>query len=912
MILASEESLFRQAFAHAPFGIALFSKSNGTWHKVNPALSSLAGFEPGVLEGLTFDSIFVEDLHYIEKLIEKEFPRTVTLQLRHKQGNVIQVPASLTWLEHEGEPGILFTIQLPLTVPNGTPPLAVESTGLQQNREKILAIAQRISQSGTWSWDIPNSMLYYSDEIRRIFNYALQPVETSPEVFASLVHPDDIEHVTEAIMEVIESGKSGESTVKIVLPGAGLKVVHLIWEVTRNPEGEPAHLIGMAQDVTDHWRMEQRLREREQHYKSLFDNNPAAVYSMNLNGDYLTANANLEKITGYTLEELIGMYWGPIVHPKDLAKTQYHFGEAVKGTPQSYDLTIIHKDGHHVEINSTNIPIIVEDEIVGVFGITSDITERIRRTEQIEKLSYEHTLILNAVSEGIFGLDDGGRVILANPAGARLIGLPAAGIIGQPLASLIQETSQDGMFFAWNEMPLQKAVADQSVLLHKETVFWRKDGSSFLADYQITPLWDKGEYKGAVAVFHDITGEKEIIKAKESAEQADRAKSEFLAIMSHELRTPMNGIIGMADLLSDTELSEEQRSYTDTIMQSSDSLLHILNEILDYSKIEAGQMTLTEEEMHLPSVIGSVAELFAPKVGGKGLTLDWDMDERVSKYILGDTGRLRQILINLVGNSVKFTDEGYIRVSVSLADTPFGESKFLKFKVTDTGIGIPLEMQSRLFQSFSQLHPEINRKYGGTGLGLAICKKLVELMGGEIGAESEAGAGSVFHFTLPYRVPGRLSKPEFTKPVYVPASPEPSKKEEAFGPLSILLADDNDVNRRLLLAILRRFGYTAECAVNGREALLTAQNRHFELILMDLQMPIMDGLEATAEILKLQPEEGLYPYITAVTAFAQNKDKEMCLAAGMADFISKPVFSSEVERVLKACAERKARSLTSP
>ncbi|MNO35185.1 Signal transduction histidine-protein kinase BarA [compost metagenome] len=507
--------------------------------------------------------------------------------------------------------------------------------------------------------------------------------------------------------------------------------------------------------VEERKQFEFRLQENEQRYKSLFEYNPSAVYSMNLQGDYLTANENLEKLTGYSLDELIGMYFGPVVHEKDMEKTLYHFNLAAKGYPQSYDLTLIHKDGHFIEINTTNIPIIVDDQVVGVYGISRDITERIRYTEQIEKLSNEYTLILNAVSEGIFGLDMEEKVTFINPAGLHMLGYEHDEIRGHSYLDHIQQTALDGIHYRPEESPLIKAIRSGGSYHSKDAVLWRKDGTSFLAEYQVTPLFDNGEPKGVVVVFRDITDEKKIIRAKESAEKADQAKSEFLAIMSHEIRTPMNGIVGMTDLLAETELDEEQREYTNIIKESSSSLLYILNEILDYSKIEAGKMMIVHEPVHLREVLDNVTDLFMAKALENNIELSYRMAPEVPTFIMGDAGRLRQVLVNLVSNAIKFTDQGYVCIYVEQKMSANSKKSTLKFNVRDTGIGIPLENQHQLFQSFYQLHSSFNRKYGGTGLGLAICKKLVELMGGAIAVESSEGEGSNFYFTLQINPEGR-------------------------------------------------------------------------------------------------------------------------------------------------------------
>lgn len=719
-------------------------------------------------------------------------------------------------------------------------------------------------------------------------------------------HPDDMHPVTESMEEQLE--KEGAYTVTYRIRH---KEGWYIWfestgrytydEITKGVK----EIIAISRDITERKEAERRLQISEQRYKSLFKYNPNSVYSLDMEGRFVSSNANLEQLTGYSQDELRSMSFHRIAHPQDLETTVAFFEKAKQGVPQNYEAAILHKSGYPIDLNVINVPIIVDKRVVGVYGIAVDITERKRYFEEIEKLSYEHALILNSVSEGIFGLDAKGNGMFINPAGAHMLGLIPEQFAGRGYHELIQLTRSDGVPYPEGESPIWKTIRDGLPRLVREEAFWRLEGSSFLAEYRVTPIMDKGEIKGAVVVFTDITNEREIIKAKETAERADLAKSEFLAIMSHELRTPMNGVMGMTDLLLDTPLNEEQREYAEIIRSSGDSLLQILNEILDISKIEAGKMELSEEPVDLRCVLGSVLELFHAKAEEKRLEVSSRIDPSVPEYVAGDGARIRQVLVNLIGNALKFTDSG--SVSIAIDRTPLKDSRLfaLEFSVRDTGIGIPENKLDDLFQSFSQLHPGINRKYGGTGLGLSICKKIVELMGGSISAESVEGEGSTFRFTLVTaewgQMPGEENLPFEEACARAPDEPETNAGLAAAPELRILVAEDQEVNQLLLIRILEKLGHRADVVGNGRLALEAAVRERYDVVFMDLQMPEMDGITASRLIRQRLPE-GRSPAILAVTAFARPEDRQQCLAAGMNDFISKPYVSKEIEDALRKWA----------
>ncbi len=437
----------------------------------------------------------------------------------------------------------------------------------------------------------------------------------------------------------------------------------------------------------------------------------------------------------------------------------------------------------------------------------------------------------------------------------------------------------------------------------REWTYLRKDGSRFKALLSVVPCRDsKGRITGYSKIANDITEQKrieaELREAKQAADDANKAKSEFLASMSHEIRTPMNGIIGMANLALKTPLRADQKECLDTIKESGDALMVVINDILDFSKVEAGMLLLEEIDFDLRQKMDSVINALSTRAAEKCVELTCQVDPDVPKWLTGDPGRLRQIIFNLLGNSLKFTDQGEIALRVIAEEVNGGDPKrcWLHFAVSDTGIGIPPEKQQAIFQAFSQADTSTTRRFGGTGLGLTISARLVEMMGGRIWVESDVGHGSTFHFTALFNLPSKIVEPASPSPVAVPLAQH----------LKILVAEDNAINRLVAVRMLELAGHQVALATNGKEALSALDQGHFDLVLMDAQMPVMDGFEATALIRAGEKATGKHIPIVAMTAHAMKGDRERCLEAGMDGYVPKPIQEHELFAAIEAATNAEA------
>ena len=656
----------------------------------------------------------------------------------------------------------------------------------------------------------------------------------------------------------------------------------------------------VAAVVESRAKMTQALADSETLNRSMLDNMREVIFKADKSGRWIFLNPAWEDITGYSVQESLGWQTTRLLHPYDRETTPQVYADLVSGAVPECTMRrrFIRRNGEtcHVDVSVKRLAD-RDGRFIGTTGNIRNVTELAEQQQVLQERGALLNLLEENVTDAVLRISLSGMCLYASPSAHSLFELTPEYMVGVNLITDFHpedDTSVRETFRDLGNGKIDRAlIAFRSASpLDPKRFRWMEANCAVVRDPE------NGAPIEIVATIRDVSAtkqlEQELRDARTIAEQAVIAKSAFLANMSHEIRTPMNGVIGFTDLLLAGNLDADQREQVEMIAESGKSMMQLLNAILDTSKIEAGQMQIAEEVLDLRHNVRSVLRLMEPAARAKGIVIRSDVSELVPAMIVGDPLRLRQILINRVGNAIKFTEQGRVKLNIGVNSKPAGRS--LCIDVTDSGIGISEDRVGTIFEKFTQADNSIARRFGGTGLGLSITRQLVELMDGQISVHSTKGEGSTFTVKLPLRV-ATGEKPGSSTPGDLPLLPF-----EQLQSRRILIAEDNDINQALMRAMMQKIGIHAKFASNGSEAVAAIiaeaeAGTPFDLVLMDMQMPVMDGLEATRRLRQAGFDAGTLP-IVALTANAYSEDVAACREAGMQDHVSKPVTLVTVNKIL--------------
>lgn len=614
-------------------------------------------------------------------------------------------------------------------------------------------------------------------------------------------------------------------------------------------------------------------------------------------------SGNVKEFIGYEVEAIIGnaQFWREHVHTDDIAKVRADMSTLYKEGRVVFEYRLRRGNGEYVWIQDTSR--LLRDKngvITEIIGAWVDVTNIKAAKVKINEQKEYFENILQNLSTPTFIIDPNHIVIFWNKACEDLTGLPAEKVIGtnqhwrgfyrlqRPCLAdaYIDQIETSGLYISTKKMEFNEDV------LSAENWCTMYNGQRLYLSLNVGPIYDKdGNLIAVVENARDLSEhrnlETELMDARDKALEAVNIKGQFVANMSHEIRTPMNGVLGMLDLMKQTKLSKEQNELVDTAFYSAESLLDIINEVLDFSKLDAGKLQIEIIKFDLHKELNNIGRLFKLKAEENSIEFKEHIDGNVPKYVYGDPTRFRQVLINLLSNACKFTEEGFVYLDIT-AHEQLERDVFIRFDVKDSGIGIPQDKQNDLFDEFNQIDASTTRKFGGTGLGLTITKKLLELLNGRIEVKSEPGLGSCFSVFIPFEVVDSKDQGLPDNVFALPAKEKTDLKE--FSHKKLLLVEDNKVNQKVTLGILKKLSLSADVAENGKEAVAKVKEGDYDLIFMDCQMPIMNGYDATDLIRQYEKETNRsHVPIVAMTANAMPGDKEKCFVAGMDDYLSKPI-----------------------
>ncbi len=778
-----------------------------------------------------------------------------------------------------------------------------ETESALKKSEERLQLVLLGSRDAPWDWNLVENDLYYSPHWWGMLGYEFNELSTGSDLWEKIVHPDDLPKVNQAFNEVIQ-GDSNTYEIEFRMRHKDGHYVPVLSRgfILRDVEGKPLRVSGTNSDLTERKQMEAARLSALELLQKVTNRIPGMVYQFRVRPD---GSSHLP----YVSEGIRDVYHVQpedvqhddrilfkFTHPDDYQELLASLEESANNlTPWRHEYRTKFKDGLVRWLYGSAVPEREEDGAILWHGFIEDITDRKANEEQLRKLSQA----VEQSPEGVVITDTHANIEYVNSAFEQSTGFKREEVIGKnPKILQSGKTPQSTYVSMWQTI-------GRGETWKGEFINQRRDGTEYTEFAIITPLRrEDGTITNYVAVKEDVTEKKrigeeldlhrhhlqrlvdlrtvELVNARHEADAANQAKSSFLANMSHEIRTPMNAIIGLTHLLRRAEATPQQIERLDKIDGAGRHLLSIINDILDLSKIESGKMQLETTDFHLSSILQNIDSIIGESARHKGLRVVIDEGD-VPQWLRGDPTRLRQALLNYASNAVKFTERGAITLRAKVLEEK-ADDLLVKFEVQDTGIGLSQESVKKLFQVFEQGDNSITRRYGGTGLGLAITSKIAHMMGGDIGVKSELGQGSTFWLTA------RLQRGKEMSDVGTGAgriSDAEALLRLHYCEAKILLADDSEVNREVTVEMMRNAGLVLETVENGAEAVEKIKAQHYDLILMDMYMPVMSGLEATRAIRNI-PEYANLPII-AMTANAFDEDRLACFGAGMNDFVAKPV-----------------------
>ena len=805
--------------------------------------------------------------------------------------------ASIEFQSVYGEPGWFLAKASPVVDVLGkyTKRISVSVTDISEQKKhadaltenkNLLLQAQEIAKTGNWWYDSDTKEVFWSENLFKLMEIEEIPAGVSKfDYYTSLIHPDDMEmaiHYLTNINSVTESSLEH----KFITPKGNLKYLRVLrGDLLQNEDGSLKRVVGIIQDITESKLAEKAVKVSQ---AELLEAQAIAkignwkwdstlkilTWSDEVNSIYeVDANTPSSSRFGKTLLQCI--------HPDDRYIVNHLF-KSGDNSGSSYEYRIITAKGNikHISVITGKLMYREDGTVRKIIGTLQDITQRKQAEIDYRRTENKYRLVLETIKLAALSLDAGGKVIYCNRYLANLVGYSQMEILGMNWMEQFVTSEHQPILNSWFK--------NNTVKAHYVNPIKCRNGELRIISWQNTVSYDEnGNIKETTSIGEDVTVQQkvrqELITAKEQAERSSHFKSEFLSIMSHEIRTPMNAVIGTTNLLLEESPKPEQLEYLNTLKFSSENLLAIINDVLDYNKIEAGKLQLSSIPFNIHQLVHNIRQSFYSKAVEKNLDIDLIADSSIPEYLMGDQIRLGQILINLVSNAVKFTQEGKVTISLEKErniDQDLSDNEVLiKFTVADTGIGIAAENMAIVFDPFIQGPQTITHNYGGTGLGLAITKRLIELYGSSIHVVSEPGKGATFTFSIRFATAAPISEMPHTVTTINDLVLPPN-----LNGMNILVVDDNKMNLMIASKFLKKWEASVSEAINGQIAVDMVSSGNYDMIIMDLQMPVMDGFEATAIIKKTHPD---IPII-AFTADAMPETHSKAFEAGMCDYLTKP------------------------